>query len=38
MDLWHMLDKTENKIANLKQHKGCAIAVIVAFILGAIIF
>lgn len=38
MDLWLMIEKTENKIQSLKNHKGCVIAVIVAFVLGAIIF
>lgn len=33
-----MLDKTEQKLKDLKNHKNCAIAIIIAFILGALIF
>jgi hypothetical protein len=38
MELWSMIDKTEKAVETLKGHKYCAIAVIVAFVLGAIIF
>lgn len=38
MELWSMIDKTEKVVETLKQHKYCTIAVLVAFVLGAIIF